>query len=197
LEGPIRIRHFGKPGHAHPRRRTSWGTLTFSSATAGVLNGGTLQFSNSGSFSISLTGGTESARALLNISTLAFVNQGMPVTVGFVLGGSQSREVLIRAVGPSLAQFGLTNFAPNPTYLLSPSSNSLEGPVPINTTTDYPGESPAAPGDPHKPVGWSATAASASTLAAESFRAGAFALLQGSNDKADIFLLGPGAYTIT
>ena len=91
------------------------------------------------------------------------------------------REILVRAVGPSLAQFGINNYAANPVYLL----NSNFG-VPGENT---PGQNPG--------TGWSETAASMATIAAENTRAGAFPLIQGSNDKADIFLLAPGAYTIT
>ena len=98
------------------------------------------------------------------------------MSFGFVIGGTALwREILVRAVGPSLAQFGINNYAANPMYVL-------------NGAYSLPGENGQ---------GWSATPGSSATITVESSRAGAFPLAQGSNDKADIFLLAPGAYTIT
>src|SRR2546423_696558 len=47
-----------------------------------------------------------STAPLLNLSIRTSITVGQTLTLGFVVGGSDSRRVLIRAVGPSLAQFG-------------------------------------------------------------------------------------------
>jgi len=55
----------------------------------------------------------EGSRAI-NISTRGHVGTGDNILVaGFVISGAASRRVLIRAVGPSLAQFGLTGLLRN------------------------------------------------------------------------------------
>lgn len=53
---------------------------------------------------------------LVNISTRGRVQTGNNVMIGgFVLGGNTSRRVLIRAIGPSLTQFGVADALANPT----------------------------------------------------------------------------------
>jgi sugar lactone lactonase YvrE len=53
---------------------------------------------------------------LANISTRGFVESGNNVMIGgFILGGeSGASEVMLRAIGPSLAQAGINNFLPDP-----------------------------------------------------------------------------------
>lgn len=46
---------------------------------------------------------------MLNSSTRTFVAAGRSVTTGFVISGTNLRSVLIRAIGPSLANFGVKN----------------------------------------------------------------------------------------
>ena len=92
------------------------------------------------------------------------------------------REVLIRAIGPSLAQFGINDFAPNPSYTISNITPPNTSPLLL------PGGAGQA---------WAATSAAGATILAEGQRAGAFPLVENSNDKADVVLLSPGAYTIT
>jgi len=133
-------------------------------------------------FSLLPTGGTSSTQALVNMSVLVNAKQGSPVSFGFVVGGTiQLREILIRAVGPSLAQFGVSNYTINPAYVLNNVFPPLPGEVRNGSNS----------------IGWSATPASTATISAENIRAGAFSLVPGSNDKADVVLLNPGAYTIT
>lgn len=49
-----------------------------------------------------------SAAQLANISTRGFVNTGDNVMIGgFIVGGSEPTKVLVRAIGPSLASFGV------------------------------------------------------------------------------------------
>ncbi len=63
---------------------------------------------------------SSTAASLANISTRGFVESGDAVMIGgFILGGSDGgSEVLVRALGPSLAQFGITNHLANPTLEL-------------------------------------------------------------------------------
>jgi hypothetical protein len=58
--------------------------------------------------------------AMANISTRGFVETGNDVLIGgFILGGStNSTHVAVRALGPSLASFGLTNLLADPTLEL-------------------------------------------------------------------------------
>jgi|GEM_PF-951743 len=59
---------------------------------------------------------TPAAPRLINLSTLAQVNPSGTLTAGFVIGGSTSKTVLVRASGPALAQapFSLTGTMPDP-----------------------------------------------------------------------------------
>jgi len=141
-------------------------------------------------FSLYPTGGNASTRGLVNMSVLIHAKIGAPCSFGFVIGGTAPwREILIRAVGPSLAQFGISDFAMIPTYSIS----NVTPPSPAGGVFSLPSlELPGTLG-----TSWSANASSTATLTAESARAGAFPFLQGSADKADAVLLSPGTYTIT
>lgn len=60
-----------------------------------------------------------------NIATRGFVETGDNVMIGgFIVGGSQDRTVLIRAIGPSLRPFGVPNALPDPTLELHNSSGT-------------------------------------------------------------------------
>jgi hypothetical protein len=105
---------------------------------------------------------------LINLSTRGQVQTGNNVMIGgFVIGGSTAKKVLIRAVGPNLANYGVTGVLANPTLELHKSSdNSI-----IASNDDW---------------GTSANAAeiSASTLAPVD-----------SKEAAILATLNPGAYT--
>jgi hypothetical protein len=59
------------------------------------------------------------ATPLINISTRGKVQTGFDVMIGgFVVQGSGSQTVIVRAIGPSLAQFGITGALQNPTIQL-------------------------------------------------------------------------------
>ena len=59
------------------------------------------------------------AAQLANISTRGFVLTGNNVMIGgFILGGNSSTHVVIRGIGPSLAQFGILDFLADPTLEL-------------------------------------------------------------------------------
>jgi hypothetical protein len=118
-------------------------------------------------------GSTASAnQRMINISTRASVSGGSQVAIaGFVIAGQQSKTVLIRAVGPSLAGFGVAGPLGAPTLTL------YSGPTVVSTNT-----------------GWG-SAPNASQIAGAASLAGAFALAPGSADSAILTTLSPGAYT--
>ena len=64
---------------------------------------------------------------LANISTRGFVQTGNNVMIGgFILGGSsQNTGVIVRGIGPSLSQFGLSPVLANPTLELRDSNGVL------------------------------------------------------------------------
>lgn len=65
---------------------------------------------------------------LLNISTRGFVQNGSnPLIAGFVVGGTGpvGTSILIRALGPSLSAFGVTNPIPDPVVELRDASGTL------------------------------------------------------------------------
>ena len=63
---------------------------------------------------------------LANISTRGRVGVNDDVMIGgFILGGSEEKEVLLRAIGPSLANSGVANTLSNPTLELRNSEGTL------------------------------------------------------------------------
>src|SRR5207237_2493219 len=62
---------------------------------------------------------------LANISTRGFVLTGSNVMIGgFILGGNNNTHVVIRGIGPSLAQFGVPNPLADPTLELHDSNGA-------------------------------------------------------------------------
>jgi hypothetical protein len=112
---------------------------------------------------------------LVNISTRASVGTGPNILIGgFVVGGTQPSQVLIRAIGPGLKQFGVPGFLAQPVLSLYDSTGKL---IAVN-------------------VGWSnGTSADAVALANAATTTGAFPLQAGSADSAVLVTLAPGAYT--
>jgi|GEM_PF-1523659 len=103
---------------------------------------------------------------LANLSTRGAVSAAEPLTAGVVIA-DEPRTVLIRAVGPALANFGVA----------SPLAN------PVLTLLDSAGRKLARNDD------WDRS------LAATFARAGAFPFADGSRDAALVITLAPGAYT--
>jgi len=104
---------------------------------------------------------------LINASTRAYVGTGDSVLIpGFVISGTGALQLLIRAVGPTLANLGVTGTLADPTITLYRGSTVL-------ATNDN----------------WSA--ADAATMAA----VGAFTLTAGSRDAAIVTTLPAGAYS--
>jgi sugar lactone lactonase YvrE len=111
---------------------------------------------------------------LTNISTRAQVGTGGNVLIpGFVVSGSGHENLLMRADGPSLAEFGLTGI--------------LEEPV---LRVDTAGENTI-----DADTGWS-TNLNADDIAAAAANVGAFAFQPNSNDSATLISLSPGSYTM-
>ena len=107
---------------------------------------------------------------LVNLSTLASVGSGNNVlTVGFSLTGTQPRRVVIRGIGPSLTQFGVTGVLADPQIQLFSGSTAI-------VANDNWG------GDPN--------------LVAAFAQVGAFTLDPASKDAALETTLGPGSYTV-
>lgn len=115
---------------------------------------------------------TGSAR-LLNVSTRAGVGVGANNLIpGFVVSGNVALPVLIRAVGPALADFGV--------------SGALADPM----MTVYSGSDAIATND-----NWEENA-NLTELSAAATAVGAFPLTAGSKDAAVLVVLKPGAYTV-
>ena len=63
---------------------------------------------------------------LTNISTRALVETGDNVVIGgFIVQGSEAKRVIIRALGPELTQYGVTDALANPTLELYNSAGTL------------------------------------------------------------------------
>jgi outer membrane protein assembly factor BamB/subtilisin family serine protease len=109
--------------------------------------------------------------SLVNISARASIGTGSNILIaGFVIQGSQTVQVLLRGVGPTLTGFNVTGAISQPEIDLYNSSS-----VKINSNT-----------------GWANNAA----VVAADTQAGAFALTAGSADTAMVVTLAPGAYTL-
>jgi hypothetical protein len=145
-------------GSINSSTTTAYATLAYSGATVNFAG-------------LSVT--TTPTDRLINLSSRAKVGTGESVLItGFVIGGTDSKKVLIRAAGPALSSFGLENTLPNPAIKI------------------YQGSSLIAENDD-----WNLADA------AEMARLGAFSFLNirskeaTSNDAALFVTLAPGAYT--
>jgi hypothetical protein len=109
---------------------------------------------------------------LINASTLGVAGSGeRALTPGFVIRGNAPKRLLIRAIGPGLAPFGIADFLADPSLTV----------LPLGDTKIV-----AANDD------WSATTELKSAFA----QIGAFALTDGSKDAAVVATLAPGAYSV-
>lgn len=113
-----------------------------------------------------------SAVRIVNVSTNGYVGTGEQALVpGFVIGGTAPKQLLIRAVGPGLAPFGVSGAIADPQFSVVPSGKDF-----AVVTSDN----------------WGGSA----ELQAAFTQAGAFALPAGSQDAAAIVRLPPGGYTV-
>ena len=70
--------------------------------------------------------GTESNSLLANVSTRALVQIGDDVMIGgFIIHGTESKRVILRAIGPELSQYGVPNVLPDPTLELHDGTGAL------------------------------------------------------------------------
>ena len=113
---------------------------------------------------------------LVNASTRAFVGTGESVLIpGFVISGTGTVRLLLRAAGPALAAFGVTGTLADPQISLFSSASSA-----AIATNDN----------------WS-SASNAAAISAAAVTAGAFAFTAGSRDAAALVDLSAGSYTAT
>ena len=111
---------------------------------------------------------------MINISTRAQVGTGGNIIIaGFVIGGSGTETLLIRADGPSLSAFGVTGVLATPSLSVFDNAGKV-----IATNT-----------------GW-CTNANPAVIASTAAQVGAFALPTGSADSALVISLSAGAYTV-
>ncbi len=109
---------------------------------------------------------------LINLSTRAtLAGAGDEIIAGFVIE-RRTRAVLVRAVGPGLAKFGVSNALADPFLTVKQNGETL------HTNDD-----------------WSA-GPDAGLIAAAAARAGGFPLEAGSKDAARVLVLPPGVYTV-
>ncbi|MES2693923.1 MAG: lamin tail domain-containing protein [Verrucomicrobiota bacterium] len=143
------------------------------SAVAGGANNGT------GVALVELYDSTASSDArLINIATRGFVGTGGDVLIsGFVISSEGPKTLLIRAIGPTLASFGVPGALANPQLSISGRATGATSDSVVATNND-----------------WS-TDAGAATTAATATQVGAFALAAGSLDAALVVTLPPGNYT--
>ena len=110
------------------------------------------------------------AAHLVNISARASVGTGGNVLIaGFVISGSTPEQVVIRGIGPTLSQFGVSGALTTPQLVLYDSGNNT-----LETNS-----------------GWGG----ATSLSQAFSQVGAFSLPSGSADAAILVTLPPGAYT--
>ncbi|MGH8019750.1 MAG: hypothetical protein ACREIA_16005, partial [Opitutaceae bacterium] len=115
---------------------------------------------------------------LVNISTRGFVGTGESILIpGYVVSNASSLRLLVRAVGPSLAGFGVTGVLADPQ--LEVARRNPDGSTTPITSNDNWGSAATAPG-----------------VAAAATAAGAFELTNDSKDAALVLQLLPGVYTV-
>jgi hypothetical protein len=117
------------------------------------------------------TAGTGTAR-VTNISTRGYVGPGDALIAGFVITGDVRKRLLIRAVGPTLANFGLTGL------LADPKIDVISGTTVIARNDDW------------------TEASSLPQVSSTSPIVGAFPLHNDSTDAAVVLQLSPGSYTV-
>jgi uncharacterized delta-60 repeat protein len=111
---------------------------------------------------------TSSSDRLVNLSCRAALNGTQNLIAGFVVSGTGTKTLLLRAAGPALGEFGVSGYIAAPELDLYSSSGAL-----ISQNT-----------------GWN------SSLAATFAQVGAFTFPANSSDVALVVTLAPGSYTM-
>jgi uncharacterized delta-60 repeat protein len=127
----------------------------------------TLGSSSTGSF---VPAATSSTNRLINLSSRADLTGTQTLIAGFVISGTGSKPVLLRAVGPGLQAFSVPGFMATPELQLYSSSGTL--------------------------ISQNSTWGGGSALTAVFAQVGAFSLPSTSLDAAILTTLAPGSYTI-
>lgn len=118
-----------------------------------------------------------SAQKVVNISTRGLVGTGQNVMIGgFIISGTSSKRVLVRAVGPTLSAFGVSGLLADPELSL------------LRLQSDGTYATVRANGD------WE-TGNDVSQITAATLSSGAYALPTGSKDASMLVVLPPGTYT--
>ena len=89
--------------------------LTFTSESQGTYATTSEGDTTTGTFSLSEI---PSAPPLSNLSVRTNLDAGESTTVGFFVAGTMPRQVLVRAIGPGLESFGVSNGLANPSLTL-------------------------------------------------------------------------------
>jgi hypothetical protein len=165
-------------------------------ATNSFLSLTNLSAANAGTYTVAITSSAATATSdpatltisnvstrLANISTRGSTTAGANVLIGgFVVTGTpaQTRQMLIRVVGPTLAgaPFNVTGSLPNPSLELYTGTNRN----PVLANDDWGNQA--------------AGAAQVTAIQQAAARAGAFALPLNSRDAAVLVTLAPGSYTV-
>jgi hypothetical protein len=158
-------------------RRNSVNVAGGTSATLALAN---VQAANAGNYTCVVTnvaGSVTSNSAtltldptprIINVSCLASAGTGdSTLVMGFYISGTGAKTLLIRGIGPKLAEYSIPDHVPDPSITL------YEGNTVRATNNEW---------DP--------------SLAADFARVGAFELNNGSKDAALKVTLGPGLYTV-
>jgi len=112
---------------------------------------------------------------LINLSARSFVNSDSSLAIGgLVVAGPASKKVLVRAVGPGLSPYGITNGLSDPVMDLR---DFKTGAV-LFANNDWEADGKAA------------------EISTAAQKIGAFPLLPGSKDSAMVLTLAPGMYTV-
>jgi len=152
---------------------TSRDAALYAGLPLGSYSAQVLSSSGSGIALVELYDGDRNVPArLINISARSQVGTGANILIaGFVIQGSGTKTVLLRAVGPGLAAFGVQGALADPTLSV------FSGSTLVSSNDDW------------------GSGTSAAEVAQASVTAGAFALANGSKDAAMLVTLPAGAYT--
>jgi hypothetical protein len=159
--------------------RLSTRTVAGAAVDLAINNGAVSGTAAIGSRTSVIAGAIESRAGtehLVNLSVRTVTSPGAAnLITGFVITGTASKQVLIRAAGPALAvaPFNIANVVGDPTLQL------FRGATAIAQNDD-----------------WGTPAANTAALTAAATRAGAFPFRAGSQDAALLMTLTPGAYSV-
>lgn len=122
--------------------------------------------------------GTSLGTRLVNISTRGRVGAGDDLLIaGIVVSGNAPKRLLVRAIGPTLGDFGVGG------ALLDPVLTVLDGQTIVASNDDWASSGPGT--------------ATPAMIAAAATKVGAFALPVASKDSCMLLSLPPGSYTAT